>query len=197
MRNIFIHGDFSKYRVDALAHSIRLVESRNIEFATEKTTVFISHKHDDLEDLADVIAFLENEYNVRTYIDSRDPQMPEVPNEETANRIKKKIETCNKFILLATDAAIQSKWCNWELGYGDAQKFSTDNIALMPIGKLNTKYTGNEYLAIYPYIVKREFGESTYTDGRPVEPGYYIRRDNHDGTYNLTKLKSWLNKKGE
>ena len=143
MKNVFIHGDFSKFRTDTLAHSIQLVESRNIEFSTEKTTVFISHKHGELEDLADVIAFFESQYNVRTYIDSRDPKMPETPNGETASRIKSKIETCDKFILLATDAAIQSKWCNWELGYGDAQKFKIGNIALMPIGRLNAKYAGN------------------------------------------------------
>lgn len=197
MKNVFTHGDFSKFRTDSLAHSIQLVESRNIEFSTEKTTVFISHKHGELEDLADVIAFLESQYNVRTYIDSRDPKMPETPNGETASRIKSKIETCNKFILLATDAAIQSKWCNWELGYGDAQKFKMGNIALMPIGRLNVKYTGNEYLNIYPHIVKRELGESTYTDGRPVEPGYYVRRLDEDGTYHLTKLKVWLDNKGD
>lgn len=197
MKNVFIHGDFSKFRTDTLAHSIQLVESRNIEFSTEKTTVFISHKHGELEDLADVIAFFESQYNVRTYIDSRDPKMPETPNGETASRIKSKIETCDKFILLATDAAIQSKWCNWELGYGDAQKFKIGNIALMPIGRLNAKYAGNEYLNIYPHIVKRELGESTYKDGRPVEPGYYVRRLNDDGTYNLTKLKVWLDNKGD
>lgn len=191
MKNIFIHGDFSSYRTDGLSHSIQLVESRKIEFSTEKTTVFISHKHGELEDLADVIAFLETQYNVRTYIDSRDLKMPEVPNEETALRIKEKIESCEKFILLATDAAIQSKWCNWELGYGDAQKFKTDNIALMPIGKRDSTYTGNEYLAIYPYIVKRVKGD-TYSDETPIIPGYYIRRKNKDGSYNLTELKKWL-----
>lgn len=123
--------------------------------------------------------------------------MLETPNGETASRIKGKIETCDKFILLATDAAIQSKWCNWELGYGDAQKFKIGNIALMPIGRLNAKYAGNEYLNIYPHIVKRELGESTYTDGRPVEPGYYVRRLNDDGTYHLAKLKVWLDNKGD
>ncbi len=197
MRNIFIQGHFSKYRTDTLWHSIQLVESRKLEFAADKTTIFISHKHGELDDLADVIAFLEKEYDVRVYIDSRDPLMPEVPNQETANRIKEKIESCNKFILLATDAAIQSKWCNWELGYGDAQKYKNNNIALMPIGKQNAAYTGNEYLTIYPHIVKREQGESTYTSGEPVEPGYYVRKDNQDGTYNLTELGVWLTMKGE
>lgn len=39
---------------------------------------------------------------------------------------------------MATNGAVESKWCNWELGYGDAQKFDTDNIALFPIKPENT-----------------------------------------------------------
>lgn len=38
----------------------------------------------------------------------------------------------DRFILLATDNAIGAPWCNWELGYGDAQKYK-DKIAILPI----------------------------------------------------------------
>lgn len=47
--------------------------------------------------------------------------MPQVTSGETAIRIKDRIDKCDKFILLATDKAVESKWCNWELGYGDAK----------------------------------------------------------------------------
>lgn len=49
--------------------------------------------------------------------------MPQVTSGETAIRIKDRIDKCDKFILLATDKAVESKWCNWELGYGDAKKY--------------------------------------------------------------------------
>lgn len=70
-----------------------------------------------------VIMFLETRYNVESHIASEDTKMPQTPNEETAKQIKYTIKSCNKFLLLATDKAIQSKWRNWELGFGDAQKF--------------------------------------------------------------------------
>lgn len=90
-----------------------------------KYPVFVSHKHDDLEELKGVIGFLEAKYNIKAYIDSRDGSMPSKTSGETASQIKERIIQCEKFILLATDAAIESKWCNWELGFGDAQKFNS------------------------------------------------------------------------
>ena len=41
----------------------------------QKTTVFISHKHDDLDDLKGLLGFLELRYGVKVYIDSQDPTM--------------------------------------------------------------------------------------------------------------------------
>ena len=123
MKNVFPHGHFSKYK-GVLSHSIQLAESRRIEYSkNNKITVFISHKHDELNDLAALIDFLETRYNVESHIASEDAKMPQTPNEETAKQIKYTIKSCNKFLLLATDKAIQSKWRNWELGFGDAQKF--------------------------------------------------------------------------
>ena len=43
-------------------------------------------------------------------------------------KLKEKIEIADKFILLATEKAINSKWCNWELGLGDAAKYMKNNI---------------------------------------------------------------------
>lgn len=86
-------------------------------------TVFISHKHADLPKLKGLLGLLTKTYGVSVYIDSSDPNMPSVTSDVTAKRIKHKIRECDKFILLATDGAVDSKWCNWELGFGDARKF--------------------------------------------------------------------------
>lgn len=56
---IFQQGEFSDYS------NISLNESRAEVFEIshyifDKTTVFISHKHDDLDDLKGVIGFLQN-----------------------------------------------------------------------------------------------------------------------------------------
>jgi len=83
----------------------------------------MSDKHDELEDLKGLIGFLESNYNVKAYIDSRDPSLPRITSAATAQTIKQRIEKCDRFILLATNGAIESKWCNWELGFGDAKKY--------------------------------------------------------------------------
>lgn len=120
--------------------------------------------------------------------------MPKTTSAETARRIKGRIEGCKKFILLATEGAIESKWCNWDLGYGDAKKFK-GHIAILPLKKKGTSefaYKGYEYLRIYPAITYYSQGE-TYKDGSPLSPGYYVRERDKDSNY-ITPLNKWLNK---
>ena len=107
-----------------------------------------------------------------------DEEMPKYTSGKTADRIKKKIKENDKFILLATDGAISSKWCNWELGYGDAQKY-IDNIAILPVKKDYGQYNGSEYLQIYPYIGKRENFYNTnfvvvFPNGKELELGKWL-----------------------
>ena len=79
--------------------------------------------------------------------------MPAYTCGKTADNIKKKIKQYDKFILVATDGAIASKWCNWELGYGDAQKYDNEKIALFPLKQDDhTNWKGSEYLELYPVI---------------------------------------------
>lgn len=188
---IFQQGEFRAYS------NISLNESRTevpeiLHYASAKTTVFISHKHDELDDLKGVIGFLQNKYNVKAYIDSQDPSMPKVTSAETATRIKDRISKCDKFILLATNGAIDSKWCNWELGFGDARKFK-DHIALFPMkpeGTYDRDYKGNEYMRIYPYILYFD-GTEKYTNGDPIAKGYYVREESKYGNC-ITPLNEWF-----
>ena len=89
---------------------------------SNEITVFLSHKHDDGEILKNVISMLKN-LGINVYVDWMDEDMPKQTSGTTAVKIKQKIRSCRKFILLATEGAIASKWCNWELGYGDAYKY--------------------------------------------------------------------------
>lgn len=116
----------------------------------DKVTIFLSHKHGETEQLDGAISFLKN-FGVEIYVDWLDEGMPEETSGETATRIKKKIKENRKFILLATEDAIKSKWCNWELGLGDAAKY-IEHIALLPVKADYSAYKGSEYLQIYPYI---------------------------------------------
>lgn len=161
MNSFFYRGQFDGYKVPDLKPAYECVEipvSQDSFPKKIKTTVFLSHKHDDLNDLKGVIGMLEKEFDVKVYIDSWDKKMPEVTSGQTADRIKNKIKECDKFILLATNAAIESNWCNWELGYGDAQKNEYNNLALFPMEDVpkSSSYKGNEYLEIYPHIISKE-----------------------------------------
>lgn len=177
MANIFESGTFSSFRFYANLNESMEFTKKCIDGSGKptKTTVFLSHKHDDLDDLKDVIGFLKTRYDVIVYIDSKDPNMPINTSGETATRIKKIINESDRFLLLATEKSIESKWCNWELGYGDALKYK-DKIAIFPIkpkGSCDIDYKGNEYMQIYPYV-KYVPPYKLYYDGKLLEEGYYV-----------------------
>ena len=191
MKEIFDQGSLRKYagvqlrasRAPVLAHS---------QYASRQTTVFISHKHDELDDLKGLLGFLQQEYNVKVYIDSQDPTLPSITSSQTALDIRDRIKNCDKFILLATNAAIESKWCNWELGYGDAQKYK-NHIALFPMkpaGTSDSVYIGSEYMAIYPHISYSD-GTDRYSTGELIPCGYYVQT-NTGNSITITPLNKWF-----
>lgn len=198
MQTIFERGYFHAHRVQDRHFST--VQNRaelllENQIYSNKTKVFLSHKHSDLEELKDLIGFLETKYNVDVYIDSMDKAMPSTTSGATATRIKKVIQKCDKFILLATNDAVESKWCNWELGFGDAQKFR-DDIAILPIkekGQIDYQYKGQEYMSIYPHIIYYD-GSERYTSGAPVTPGFYYGYKDDRGITIITPLSDWLKK---
>ncbi|KAB0517168.1 hypothetical protein F7R20_31415, partial [Pseudomonas brassicacearum subsp. brassicacearum] len=113
------------------------------------------------------------------YVDWADETMPEQTNGITATKIKNQIVCLNdKFILLATNEALASRWCNWEIGIADPFKLHKDKIALLPLIDSPSSWNGNEYLQIYPYIK-----ESVNTAGE-----YYLWYPNGD----CKNLKTWL-----
>lgn len=196
MINIFEQGAFRDYSRVSLDESMSPVLEHS-QYGVRKTTVFISHKHDDLDDLKGLLGFLEQEYGVKVYIDSRDPSMPKITSVQTALNIRERIKGCDKFILLATNGAIESKWCNWELGYGDSQKFK-EHIALFPMkpeGAHDFEYKGSEYMSIYPYIAYY-VGSEKYENGQSVARGYYVCSQEVDSNYIcITPLDDWLKKR--
>lgn len=197
---IFERGHFRSNKIPKGFINESLKESRTFSAKTAfttKTTVFLSHKHDDLEDDEELKGFIEilEDMGVKIYIDSMDNTLPEQTSGDTAKRIKEIIEYCDKFILLATSKAIESYWCNWELGIGDVHKFQK-NIAILPIkekGQVDSQYKGNEYLQIYPRI-DYENGRNSYrNNGGLIPEGYYVcDPKNKEGIRYITALEKWL-----
>lgn len=197
MGKILERGSFSNYHItDSLLNEIRKRNERLIEgWGSRKTTVFLSHKHSDLDELRNIIGFLESNYDIEVYIDSMDRNMPPFTEAQTALRIKKIIQNSDRFILLATNDAICSKWCNWELGLGDACKYRDNRIALFPIkdkGEYDEAYKGNEYMRIYPFIEKGDY--NPHNIFAQYQQEYYVC-NYVNGILNKTSLSRWLNKK--
>jgi hypothetical protein len=148
-----------------------LNEAKSEGKTTARTSVFLSHSHGDLEKdyVKRAIAFLRN-LGLRIYIDSDDSALPPYTNATTASKIKSEIKSNKKFISLATNEAIESPWCNWELGFGDSYKY-IDNLALFPLAENSGNWKGNEYLQIYSHI--EEQGSTgqfrvIYPDGKTI-----------------------------
>ena len=100
---------------------------------------------------------------ISIYVDWADTTMPERPNGITAGNIKNQIISLNdKFVLLATNNAVVSRWCNWEVGIADPFKLSKLKIAILPLADNSGTWNGNEYLQIYPRIERGNQDSTTY-----------------------------------
>jgi hypothetical protein len=149
----------------------------------KSVTIFLSHSHRDKDEVEKAVVFLRK-LGISVYIDWMDDEMPAVTSGTTAARIKEKIKENRKFILLATNNAVASKWCNWELGFGDAAKY-INHISLFPLAENSGAWNGNEYLQIYPRI-ERETTQ-LYIGGRVSENWYVIYPDKRK-----VSLEDWL-----
>lgn len=155
-------------------------ETRLYSKITASTSIFLSHAHNDKDVVEQAKLFFEN-LGITIYVDWADETMPERPNASTAQKIKNQIISLNdKFVLLATNNGVSSKWCNWEVGIADPFKLPTKKMALLPLSDNSGNWNGNEYLAIYPRIERN-------TRERGGE-GYYVWYP--DGNWDT--LESWL-----
>lgn len=160
---------------DTEVKSFTVLMERSFSEVFNKTLyAFISHKHDEEEYVYRLRDILKR-YGFEGYVDWEDDGMPPITSGETALKLKDRIQNSKKFILIATEAAIESKWCNWEIGFADAHKY-INHVALFPIKGDFSNYRGEEYLQIYPSIqVRRDLNNERtinyyvkYPDGREL-----------------------------
>lgn len=153
-----------------------------------RTKIFLSHKHDEKEFLEGAVSILKS-YGVDVYVDWLDEGMPKTTSGQTAVRIKQKIEESHKFIFLATEGAVNSKWCNWELGLGDTSKY-IEHIAILPVRRDHTVFSGSEYLEIYPYILNID--NPQYFKGSYRSRGTYVVYPSVNGNDKVVPIAIWL-----
>jgi hypothetical protein len=135
-------------------------EARRFSRSLYTTSIFLSHSHLDEELVESMIIFFRT-LGVDVYVDWKDDSMPASTSGITAMELKEKIRDNDKFIFLATNNSLKSKWCNWEIGYGDANKY-IDKIAVFPLADDTGYWTGQEYLQIYPSIQKLDYLDKFY-----------------------------------
>ena len=138
---------------DSILNEARSYATRNRSVCT----IFLSHSHHDAELVTDIVILLRKQ-NIEVYVDWMDESMPLNTCNETAQRIKSKICENQKFIFLATNKSLRSTWCNWEIGYGDSQKYP-NNMAIFAVADNDGSWEGNEYLQLYPCITKSDIGD--------------------------------------
>lgn len=124
-------------------------ESTNFPFSSwdANLTVFLSHTHED-RNLAKGLKHNLAKLGIKLYIDWEDSSLPKIANSETATIIRERIKYLDLFLLLATENAINSRWCPWELGIADSSKNYND-IFIIPVTGDDRKYKGSEYIAVY------------------------------------------------
>jgi hypothetical protein len=159
-----------------------LLESKNETRENKTTSVFLSHSHTDKDLVEEAVAFFKGQ-NINIYVDWMDETMPEKTNGMTARRIKQRIINDDKFVLLATNNAVSSKWCNWELGIGDSYKAPNDKLLILPLADNKGNWTGDEYIQIYPWVEPITTNTNNYYDN--IFRVYYP-----NGTYK--SLHDWL-----
>lgn len=136
----------------AIAESLR----KKIRTASVPS-VFLSHSHED-RDLVEPVANFIASMGISLYVDWLDPKMPSITSAETAERIKTMIVENHRFLVLASERSLESRWVPWELGYADGEK-KFEDIAILPIQEYNYKGAPNEYVQVYQEVARTTNGK--------------------------------------
>lgn len=115
--------------------------------------VFLSHSFSDQKLILGIWLSLED-MGYKVYVDwIHDRQLSrETVNKETATALRQRMLSCKSLFFATTANSSASKWMPWELGFKDGHN---RRAAILPVAQHATStFTGQEYLAIYPYVVK-------------------------------------------
>lgn len=164
-------------RIDALRAAAKrqttvLANSLNEARTLGAKTAFLCHSHHDA-DLAKGLVQLLSDAGWLVYIDWQDAEMPDTPNQETAQRIKQKIISLEYFLFLATPKSMASRWCPWEIGYADGKK-QLDRILIVPTED-GAQTHGNEYLQLYRRVDLSDKNELAVWQPGQNSNGVFVR----------------------
>lgn len=117
--------------------------------------IFLSHSIRDAELILGMKGIFED-LGYTVYVDwIEDPQMDRSKvTAETADKLRQRMNSSKSLFFVTTSNAESSRWMPWECGFFDGKK---EKVAIVPIQatSTNNSYSGQEYLGLYPYIVKQ------------------------------------------
>lgn len=123
--------------------------------------IFLSHSSKDADLILGGKAILES-LGYKVYVDwIDDAQLDRTKvDSDTADLLRARMRQSNSLIWVATEAASESKWMPWELGYFDGYK--PKHVAILPlVDSPYDAFKGQEYLSLYPIV-----GKGEYSNGR-------------------------------
>jgi hypothetical protein len=127
---------------------------------SDRFDVFLSHASKDADLILGVKGILEAQ-GLTTYVDWVDDRQLDRTrvSRKTADLLRRRMRQSKSLIWVATNAANESKWMPWELGYFDG--FKPDQVAVLPlVDSPEATFQGQEYLALYPLV-----GKDSYKNG--------------------------------
>lgn len=160
----------AQYRSQAarISRSAAQILQDQVRLATDydRFDIFLSHASHDAELILGVKAILEG-VGFKVYVDWIDDAHLDRARvtRETADLLRRRMKQSSSLLWVATDAASQSKWMPWELGYFDG--YRSNHVAILPlVDSATSSFEGQEYLALYPLVHADKIG--TYTRGALV-----------------------------
>lgn len=126
------------------------------EKGKRKTSIFISYSSKD-KTYATLMRNALLRHDLKVYIDYLDTELnPKNVNKETAKELKKRIQQCKGILYIHSQKSELSKWCPWELGFGEGIK---SRICVLEVIEDNTYQ--QEYLKMYPSL---DIKDNNYDD---------------------------------
>jgi hypothetical protein len=117
--------------------------------------IFLSHRYDDKDYVDGLYEILEN-MGYTCFVDwKQEPGLNRsTVDREVADWIRQAIARSKCLLYAFTQGSQDSRWMQWELGYGDAK--NGGKVAILPIAnfQVTEHYRGQEYLGLYPYVTK-------------------------------------------
>ena len=151
---------FRKADLQEAYHQERRVNERSAyEIINESTSgrksfdIFLSHSFLNQKEVAGLTAIL-NGFGFSVYVDwIEDAHLNrKIVNRETAELLRRRMRSCKCLFYATSDAASNSRWMPWELGYMDGHSKRCAVIPILETDMNPTEFERREYLTLYPAV---------------------------------------------